>query len=833
VKLTRIDAVRFGALEGECLDGIGDGLTVVLGPNESGKSTYTALVRSVLFGFPMGRGKAGDRFYRPVAGDRAARLTFADGTGEWAVDRVEGKHGGAVSVTALRGPERPELLADLLGEMKEQTYKVVFGFGVDELDEIENGDDPHLTSRLYAAGAGLEMNPLDVRESLTKEAADLFKPSGRISTVNRLASDMKDLRDVIRALEAEAADFAGDQGRADRLADELEPLRTRRDELETRLRTIERDSQRAAGLAADAAALAERIAELEDAAAVQQGVLETAGPDERVLAVAAELDALLEEHSAYRQWLDSADTYLAAANAADRRVAELGELPDSVADPAEARSRVEKWATRHAQLEGEIRSAERRVATAEALGLELDAVPGAPAPSARASAAPAWVAVGAGVVFGIAGALSSQWLAVVLGAIVAGAGAVLVFLGSKAPMAADLGAQAQRAAADGRAARAEVEGARASLRSEEQAWSEWLEAVGLRGRGSDPVAVRALLDALKDRAELSAEVARQTEAAARSAAAADDWARRLAGLVRGFLDVSERPSAQDVGGLVVRAREAVASAREALARRERATEALAGIASETARARERRDERLHELEMIAATHGVELAEAPGRLESLAGRNAEELTAVRGETDARTEELASLRGRLDAGGRDAAMALARQRMEGLCARAYEAADHYAVTALAVKLLDRARERYERERQPEVTRIAGRVFSEMTAGRYTGIRVPLDGSAIAVATQKGSLRPTIELSTGAVQQLYLALRVGFLASLDAGRSLPVLMDDVVVNFDTERRAGAAAAIAELARERQVIFFTCHETTAEVLADAMPGSVRVSLDRCELRG
>jgi hypothetical protein len=33
--------------------------------------------------------------------------------------------------------------------------------------------------------------------------------------------------------------------------------------------------------------------------------------------------------------------------------------------------------------------------------------------------------------------------------------------------------------------------------------------------------------------------------------------------------------------------------------------------------------------------------------------------------------------------------------------------------------------------------------------------------------------------------------------------------------------------------VIFFTCHETTAEVLADAMPGSVRVSLDRCELRG
>jgi uncharacterized protein YhaN len=77
VKLTRIDAVRFGALEGECLDGIGDGLTVVLGPNESGKSTYTALVRSVLFGFPMGRGKAGDRFYSPVPSAASRASTAA------------------------------------------------------------------------------------------------------------------------------------------------------------------------------------------------------------------------------------------------------------------------------------------------------------------------------------------------------------------------------------------------------------------------------------------------------------------------------------------------------------------------------------------------------------------------------------------------------------------------------------------------------------------------------------------------------------------------------------------------------------------------------------
>jgi uncharacterized protein YhaN len=123
--------------------------------------------------------------------------------------------------------------------------------------------------------------------------------------------------------------------------------------------------------------------------------------------------------------------------------------------------------------------------------------------------------------------------------------------------------------------------------------------------------------------------------------------------------------------------------------------------------------------------------------------------------------------------------------------------------------------------------------MTQGRYTDVRVPLDGAGISVVTDRGLLKPSDELSRGTVEQLYLALRVGFLASLKAGRALPVLMDDVVVNFDEERRAGAAAAIAELARDRQVVFFTCHAEMAAVLATAVPEHTAIALDRCELKG
>jgi uncharacterized protein YhaN len=157
----------------------------------------------------------------------------------------------------------------------------------------------------------------------------------------------------------------------------------------------------------------------------------------------------------------------------------------------------------------------------------------------------------------------------------------------------------------------------------------------------------------------------------------------------------------------------------------------------------------------------------------------------------------------------------------------------VAALGVRLMNLARERFERERQPEVVRVAGRVFSDMTLGRYTGVRIPLDAE-ISVITSDGDLRPAAELSRGTAEQLYLALRVGLISSLgELGQHLPVMMDDIAVNYDPERLVAASAAIAELVRVRQVVMFTCHAATAEVMTAAVPGSTLVALDRCELRG
>jgi uncharacterized protein YhaN len=828
MRLARIDAMRYGALEGASLAGLGEGLTVVLGPNESGKSTYTALVRHVLFGFPMGRGKAGERFYRPAAGDRAARLVFADDSGEWAVERVEGARGGSVTISALRGPARPDLLAELMGDLAEPTYRVVFGFGVDELDDIEHGDDQHLAARLYAAGTGLAVSPLDVRDAIEKAAVARFAPRATTSRVNVLAAQIKQTRDAIRGLEGQAADFAEQQARADQLETGLLPLRQRRDELDTHARLLERDIARASQLVVEAEECRRRLDEIVASADDRRREIEARPVDERVARVAADLGSLLEEESGMRQRLDMARGHEVEADSARRRVAELGEVPDAVSDSAENRARVDEWSQRRADLESEVRIARRQAEEADARARGIG-TRGAPVSGRGRGGVWVWMITGVGGLFAITGILLGQWLAALMGAIVAIAGGALAVL--RPAMGASLLVDADRAAVDARTAEALSESAAAALKAEETTWRAWLKEKSLDSAGDHPAAVRGLLDAARERADATAAAARGAAAAAAERAVVADWGDRLADLCSAFAGAPEKSGPDEALIAAARLRELLEATRVAIEVGARAEEALAALGAESERTQQRLVSAEETIAALAADHGVDSSEPVPVLEPMRLAVTEELAGVRDQIEEVSAELNSLRGRLDAEGRDAAMALARQRMEGLRTAACAEADSHVVDALAVRLLDRARERFERERQPEVARSAGRVFDVMTGGRYTDVRVPLDGGGLSVLAETGALRPTLELSKGTAEQLYLALRIGFLSTVAAGLDLPVLMDDVVVNFDAGRREGAAAAIAQLATGRQVVFFTCHEETADALAIAAPDRTLVTLDRCDL--
>jgi uncharacterized protein YhaN len=62
---------------------------------------------------------------------------------------------------------------------------------------------------------------------------------------------------------------------------------------------------------------------------------------------------------------------------------------------------------------------------------------------------------------------------------------------------------------------------------------------------------------------------------------------------------------------------------------------------------------------------------------------------------------------------------------------------------------------------------------------------------------------------MEQLLLALRLGLIKVYeDQAEPMPIIMDDIMVNFDDNRGPLAIKALAEFAVNRQVLVLTCHQ-------------------------
>lgn len=138
-------------------------------------------------------------------------------------------------------------------------------------------------------------------------------------------------------------------------------------------------------------------------------------------------------------------------------------------------------------------------------------------------------------------------------------------------------------------------------------------------------------------------------------------------------------------------------------------------------------------------------------------------------------------------------------------------------LARRMLETAISAWESKSQPEVYRKASDLLSLMTDGKWVKIEMTGEGR-LRVTNSLHVHREPVHLSLGTCQQLYLALRIALLLTADnVGCAIPIVADDILVNFDAQRRCGAARALVELSKKRQVILLTCHEEIVETVRGA----------------
>ena len=176
---------------------------------------------------------------------------------------------------------------------------------------------------------------------------------------------------------------------------------------------------------------------------------------------------------------------------------------------------------------------------------------------------------------------------------------------------------------------------------------------------------------------------------------------------------------------------------------------------------------------------------------------EELLQIRSELEEAFDKRGSLREQLRQLETENNSAELRMSEQFLLTKLHNAAKKWGIYTITKALLSEARKRYEQERQPGVIRDASRFFARITGGKYPQIVAPPGENALHVIDKNENRKEGDKLSRGTLEQLYFSVRLGLIREFSRRQEpLPVVMDDIFVNFDPKRAELALAALLDLA-------------------------------------
>jgi len=199
MKLLELRLTAYGPFTDLALDlSAGDqGLHVIYGPNEAGKSSALRALRHLFYGIPA---QSADDFIHPYAKMRIGAVIQADNGDRLAFIRRKGRS------NTLRASDDQTVVEDsrlyqFLGGVDAEHFATMFGIGYGDLvrggREIVQGGG-NLGQLIFAAGSGVA-NLREIQNELQSEAAALFRPAGQrprinaaLSLINKYRKQMRD-----------------------------------------------------------------------------------------------------------------------------------------------------------------------------------------------------------------------------------------------------------------------------------------------------------------------------------------------------------------------------------------------------------------------------------------------------------------------------------------------------------------------------------------------------------------------------------------------------------------------------------------------------------------
>lgn len=137
--------------------------------------------------------------------------------------------------------------------------------------------------------------------------------------------------------------------------------------------------------------------------------------------------------------------------------------------------------------------------------------------------------------------------------------------------------------------------------------------------------------------------------------------------------------------------------------------------------------------------------------------------------------------------------------------------YQAISIAMETLQQANAQLQQRFSPQLNRAAGALLSRLTGGKYHALSLDKELEASAAGARDVLPHSALYLSKGTVDQIYLAVRLAVcdLCLPDA----PLVLDEALAAFDDVRAKRALELLQELAEQRQILLFSCHNRESQL--------------------
>lgn len=136
---------------------------------------------------------------------------------------------------------------------------------------------------------------------------------------------------------------------------------------------------------------------------------------------------------------------------------------------------------------------------------------------------------------------------------------------------------------------------------------------------------------------------------------------------------------------------------------------------------------------------------------------------------------------------------------------EEAKKWLTYQLALKQIGKTKEIFQTSYLPVVLDKTAQFLAKMTSNRYVKVEFDQEQQQLYLLTADGEPYQVGELSQGTLDQLFTAIRLAISSWLAQHISLPFLIDDGFVHFDSNRQKQAYEILNELKNLHQIIYFT----------------------------